>query len=135
LVENDDADVFLFRRALGKHDFHGTVRVVTTINGAQCYLSHEGGFKDGSYYPRPDIIVCDMHLGGRLGTELLEWVRQRPDLAEIPFVFLSGSYLPPEKVRARELGADAFYHKSGDIQQATEHAEHMLQLLRCAPAD
>src|SRR5688500_10769465 len=78
LVENDDSDVFLFRRALGKHDFSGTVRVVTTINAARTYLTHEGGFTDQEYYPRPNIIVCDMNLGGHLGTELLEWARLRP---------------------------------------------------------
>jgi len=129
LVENDDADVFLFRRALGKHNFTGTLRVLATINAARCYLAHQGEFTDHNSYPRPDLIVSDMNLGGHLGTELLEWLRQQPDLTDIPFVFLSGSYLPPDKSRARELRADRFYHKTGDMEQATEHAAEILELL------
>ena len=127
LVENDDSDVFLFRRALGKQDFSGTVRVVTTINAARTYLSHEGGFTDASYYPRPDIIVCDMNLGGHLGTELLEWCRRDPKLEDIPFVFLSGSSLPVDERRTKELGADGFYPKTGDIQLATDYAGQILR--------
>lgn len=135
LVENDDSDVFMFRRALNKHNFTGSLRVVTTINAACCYLAHEGSFVDQEYFPRPDLIVSDMNLGGHLGTELLEWVRRQPGLENIPFVFLSGSYLPPDKIRARELRADAFYHKSGDIQQATEHAGQMLQMFRSSTVE
>lgn len=129
LVENDDADVFLFRRALGKQNFAGTIRVVTTIHAALTYLTHEGSFTNEAYYPKPDVIVCDMNLGGHLGTELLRWVRGQPKLADIPFVFLSGSYLPPDKMRAKELGSDGFYTKTGDIEEATEHAAQILKLV------
>ena len=130
LVENDDSDVFLFRRALGKQNFSGTVRVVTTIHGARTYLAHEGGFTDEAYYPRPDVIVCDMNLGGHLGTELLEWARRQPALETIPFVFLSGSSLPVDERRAQELGADGFYPKTGDIQEATNYVGEILRLVR-----
>jgi CheY-like chemotaxis protein len=70
-----------------------------------------------------------MNLGGHLGTELLRWLRGQPKLADIPFVFLSGSYIAPDKLRARELGADGFYRKTGDIEEATEHAAQILRLV------
>jgi len=129
LVENDDADVFLFRRAMGKQDFAGTIRVVSTLHAARAYITHEGSFADEAYYPRPDVIVCDMNLGGHLGTELLHWLRSQSDLTDIPFVFLSGSFLPPDKIRARELGADGFFRKTGDIEEATGYAGQILKLV------
>jgi CheY-like chemotaxis protein len=135
LIENDPGDVFLFRRALAKQNFAGTVRVVATVQGAMRYLTNRGDFTDREYYPRPDLIVSDMNLGGHFGTELLEWLREQPALAEIPFVFLSGSWMPPDKARAKELGADAFYDKTGDIQVAAEHAAGMLQLLGSSSVD
>jgi len=129
LIENDDADVFLFRRALAKLNFGGTLRVVATVPGGRRYLTHQGDFADREYYLCPDLIVSDMNVGGHFGTELLEWVRSQPGLSHIPFVFLSGSYLPPDKIKAQELGANAFYDKSGDIQKAAMHAAGMMELL------
>jgi CheY-like chemotaxis protein len=75
-----------------------------------------------------------MNLGGHLGTELLRWLRSQPNLAGIPFVFLSGSYIPPDKSRAKELGADGFYRKTGDIEEATEHASEILKLVAASHA-
>ena len=129
LIENDEGDVFLFRRALGKQDFRGTVRVISSIPEAQRYLTHCGEFADQQYYPCPDLIVADMNLRGRLGTELLAWMREQPDLAKLPFVFLSGSFTPPDRVKATELGADGFYVKSANMEQTAQNVTMMLHKL------
>jgi DNA-binding response OmpR family regulator len=129
LIENDEGDVFLFRRALGKQDFRGTVRVISSIPEAQRYLTHCGEFTDKEYYPCPDLIVADMNLRGRLGTELLAWVREQADLAKIPFVFLSGSFLPPDRVKAVELGADGFFVKTVNMEQTAQNVSTILRKL------
>src|ERR1043166_313498 len=129
LIENDESDVFLFRRALGKQDFGGAVRVISSIPEAQRYLTHCGEFTDKEYYPCPDLIVADMNLRGRLGTELLAWIREQADLAKIPFVFLSGSFRPPERATALELGADVFYIKTADMKKTTQNVGTTLRQL------
>ena len=129
LIENDEGDVFLFRRALAKQEFQGIVRVVSTISEARRYLTHCGEFTNKEYYPCPDLIVADMNLRGHLGTELLEWARQQPDLAKIPFVFLSGSFLPTDKIKALELGANGFYVKTANIEQTAQNVTTILQML------
>ena len=46
LIENDDADVFLFRRALSKLDYRGDVRVVGSVTEARAYMENRGSFAD-----------------------------------------------------------------------------------------
>lgn len=129
LIENDESDVFLFRRALAKQDFRGSVRVLSTIAEARRYLTHCGEFTNDEYYPCPDLIVADMNLRGYLGTDLLEWAREQSDLARIPFVFLSGSFLPMDRIKAIELRANGFYVKSADIEQTAQNVTTILRML------
>lgn len=39
----------------------------------------------------PDAILCDIHLGGAQGQEVLRQLRAVPELADIPFAFLSAT--------------------------------------------
>ena len=70
-----------------------------------------------------------MKLTGERGTEFLEWLRVQDTLRDIPVVMLSGSSLPEEKGRSHELGARAFYVKSGDIINLTGQVEELLRFL------
>jgi CheY-like chemotaxis protein len=129
LIENDEADVFLFRRALSQLDFKGTIRVVDSVSQAQDYLDGRGQFSDRVYYPLPDLIVSDMNLPGAFGNVFLEWLRKEQRFAALPFVFLSGTFLPPDKAWAEDLGAKGFFHKTGDIEVMKERVRKMLQFL------
>lgn len=129
LIENDEGDVFLFRRALSRVNYSGSVRVVGSVSEARAYLEGGGPFRDREYYPVPDLIVSDMNLPGPTGNDFLEWLREEERFADIPLVFLSGSFQPSDKVRSTELGANSFFAKSGDIEKLVERVEHMLKFL------
>jgi CheY-like chemotaxis protein len=129
LLENDSSDVFFFRRALARLGYRGTLRTVTGVSEARSYLEGTGSYTDRDYNPRPDLIVCDMALIGSTGNEFLEWFRVQPAFRDIPVVMLSGSALPSERRRADELGARAFYQKSGDIEELTDRVRSALGYL------
>jgi CheY-like chemotaxis protein len=129
LIENEEADIFLFRRALSHSNFTGTLRIVGSVSEAREYLLGSGQFRDPDYYPCPDLIVSDMSLPGATGNAFLEWLRQDSKCAHIPFVFLSGSFQPIDKLRADELGADSFFAKTGDMNVMRERVEQMLKFL------
>jgi CheY-like chemotaxis protein len=129
LIENDEGDVFLFRRALSRLNYEGAVRVVVSVSEARAYLEGLGPFADRTYYPIPDLIVSDMNLPGQTGNDFLEWLRQHTAFCELPFVFLSGSFGPADRVRAAELSAGNFFVKSGDINVMVERVAHMLKFL------
>src|ERR1044072_4202030 len=120
LIENDEGDVFLFRRALSRLNYAGAGRVVGSVSQARAYLEGTTPFADRDYYPLPDLIVSDMSLPGQTGIDFLERLREDARFTELPFVFLSGSFQPHHRVRSTELGAGAFYTKSGDIEKMIE---------------
>lgn len=129
LIENDEGDVFLFRRALSRVNYGGSVRVVGSVSEARAYLEGNGAFRDREYYPVPDLIVSDMNLPGPTGNDFLEWLRDNERFASIPLVFLSGSFQPSDRVRSTQLGAESFFTKSGDIEKMVERVRHMLKFL------
>lgn len=90
LIENDDNDVFFFRRAVAKAGWIGDVRVVGTATEAQAYIENKHPFTDPAYYRRPQLIVSDYRLAGKTAQEFVSWLRDQPACAGIPIVILSG---------------------------------------------
>jgi two-component system CheB/CheR fusion protein len=41
---------------------------------------------------RPDVMLCDLHLPGMDGYQLMEQIRARPELAGVPVIAISGSH-------------------------------------------
>ncbi len=64
----------------------------------------------------PDLILCDINMPGCNGYEVLRQIRRsRPDLADIPFVFLTALSDPREVVDGKRLGADDYLVKPIDF--------------------
>lgn len=58
---------------------------------------------------RPALIMCDLHMPGGDGFELIEYVKNEARLHDIPvFVMSSTAWRTSEKLRALELGAKKF---------------------------
>src|SRR5204862_4128758 len=90
LIENDQDDVFLFRRALAKAGYTGDLRVVGSATEARAYMENTHPFKDPLYYRQPNLIVSDFRLAGHTALEFLTWLRFQPATTHIPIVMLSG---------------------------------------------
>jgi len=134
LLENDEADIFLFRRALLRVGFKGTLRVLSSVTEARSYLMGNPPFDDREYYPLPDLIVSDMNLAGETGNDFLRWLRNSEEFGVIPFVFLSGSYLPADQTRSFELGTSGFFAKTADIQVMLDRVRNILKFLPPKPS-
>ncbi len=59
----------------------------------------------------PDLIISEMLLPEISGIDFLKRIKMNPDLAEIPFIFLSGSKNVEDKIVAHEMGAEAYLVK------------------------
>jgi CheY-like chemotaxis protein len=131
LIENEEDDVFLFRHALSRVNYTGDVHVVASVTQACMYLEGYGKFADREQYPLPDLIVSDMNLSGETGTGFLEWLRHEERFKHLPFVFLSGSFQPQDRVRSWELGLhmNEFFVKTDDMNVMTERVRSMLKFL------
>jgi CheY-like chemotaxis protein len=134
LLENVEDDVFVFRRALLTLQFPGNVRVVRSLAEARNYMLGTGPFSDRSYFPVPDLIVCDFGLGGERGTDFVRWLKEHSDYGEIPVVLFSGS-IPQRQVPAvLEEFKVPFHRKEVDFQVATGVVKEILGYMEL-PAD
>jgi len=114
LIENDDNDVFIFRRALAAAGWCGDVRIVGSATEARAYFENAQPFQDTGYHRRPKLIVSDSRLTGSTALEFLDWLRGQPFRPPIPIVILSGHLGENPAQRLARIGACAFITKTGD---------------------
>lgn len=74
----------------------------------------------------PDLILCDVNLHGESGRELIERMRQEPELAETPVMFLSGSQLPDVIRRSHLAGGSYCIRKPFDSAVLVELIDQAL---------
>jgi DNA-binding NarL/FixJ family response regulator len=74
---------------------------------------------------KPDLVLCDIAMPGMDGGELLRRLRRdNPELARMPFVFLTALASREQVIAGKELGADDYLTKPIDlgVLVATIHA-------------
>src|SRR5438874_2700736 len=100
VIDDDEA----FRNILAKTLQKQGLEVVQAATGAQgVQLARTDA---------PDLILCDVELGGVGGNLVLYAVRRDPQLAHIPFILMSGHGLGGDTaLPGTERGADGFLAK------------------------
>ncbi|MFW9259343.1 DNA-binding response regulator [Nostoc sp. KVJ20] len=64
----------------------------------------------------PDLVICDIQMPDMDGYSVLTTLRQDPDTAIIPFIFLTGSNTQTDVRKGMELGADDYLIKPSTIE-------------------
>jgi len=105
LVEDNEDDVFIFRRMFMRAGLRDEVQLVSDGQEALDYLAGTGGFTDRERFPIPYLVMLDLKLPRRSGLEVLEWMQQVPHLAQLPVIVLTSSAEMRDIQRTRELGA------------------------------
>ena len=91
LVEDNEDDVFLMRRAFREAHIANPVSVVEDGQAAIEYLSGIGKFNDRATYPVPAIAFLDVKLPYKSGIEVLAWIRQQKELDSLIVIMLTAS--------------------------------------------
>ena len=111
LVEDNEDDVFLMRRALKSAKLDLKLQVAADGQEALDYLAGIGQFSDRSSFPLPGIVLLDLKLPYVHGFEILSWIRQQPTLKDIAVVVLTSSPEERDLQKARDLGARTYLVK------------------------
>ncbi len=116
LVEDNPADARLVAEALAERCPAAELRVAANADEA---LGHLAEVASGRAR-RPSLVLLDLNLPGRPGTEVLQVIRGHHDLAALPVVVLTSTVAPAEvgeldvlgadDVVRKPLGVDAFYN-------------------------
>ena len=117
LVEDNPADVRLTQEALRDSKVANNLHTVGDGVEALRFLRRE---EEHAEAPRPDLILLDLNLPLMGGREVLERVKEDPDLRRIPVVVLTTSDAEQDIVRSYELHANAYIRKPVDFDQFTE---------------
>ena len=112
LVEDDAGDALLTRKALENNKISNTLRVVTDGVAALGYLRRQ---PPHSGAVRPDLILLDLNLPKKSGTEVLAEVKADPRLRQIPVVVLTTSSAEQDILRSYNLHANAYVTKPVDL--------------------
>jgi CheY-like chemotaxis protein len=114
LVEDDPGDVLMTREAFEEHKLRNHLSVVSDGEEALAFLRREGLHADA---PRPDLILLDLNLPRRDGREVLQEIKQDPQLRQIPVVVLTTSQADEDILRSYQLHANAYVTKPVDFER------------------
>lgn len=82
---------------------------------------------------RPDLVVLDLMLPELSGYEILEEMRRRPELEEVPVVVLTARREEADRIKGLELGADDYLTKPFSPQELVLRISAVLRRVQAPP--
>ena len=119
LIEDDPGDILIAREALRAGMLASSLTVMQ--DGAEALASLRGAASP------PDLVLLDLNLPGMTGHEVLEQIKNDPELRLIPVVVLSTSSADQDVRRSYELGANVYVTKPVDFDRFTEVVKQIEQ--------
>lgn len=114
LVEDSPSDAKLTITALKVAKISNKVSHVEDGVQAMEFLLRQGQFADA---PRPDLIMLDLNLPRKDGREVLEELKNNPDLQSIPVVVLTTSKAEQDIIRSYQLHANCYVTKPVNFER------------------
>jgi len=75
----------------------------------------------------PDAVLLDINLGSENGLDLIAWMRQKPELGQVPVIAVTAHALVAEQERILKGGCKACLSKPIDFQLLREELDRWLQ--------
>ncbi len=111
LAEDDPNDATLMQRAFERIRPAQRLEIVRNGREAINYLSGEASYANREEHPLPFLMLLDLKMPYVDGIEVLQWLRQRPELRPMMVVVLTSSDDDSDIQRAYDLGAHSFLLK------------------------
>ncbi len=116
LVEDDEGDVLLTKKALANGMIFNSLNVAKDGVEALAFLRQEGEYDNA---PRPDLILLDLNMPRMDGRETLAQIKQDENLRSIPVVVLTTSDSDQDVLKSYDLQASCYITKPVDLEQFT----------------
>ena len=120
LVEDDQNDIFFLRYAFEVAGIENPLQVVVDGQQAIDYLSGVDQYADRRRFPFPSLVLLDLKLPVKMGTEVLRWIRKQPHLANLLVVVLTSSSDNNDVNEAYDCGARSFLVKPLSVERRLE---------------
>jgi CheY-like chemotaxis protein len=124
-VEDEESDRIFMERAFGKAGLGQALRMAVNGQEAIDYLSGNGPYANRDQHPLPGIVLLDLNMPVVTGFEVLQWMKEDPQLTALPVVIFSSSTKGEDKAKARELGANEYLEKPHSVSKWGEVVERL----------
>lgn len=114
LVEDNPADVRLTIEALKDAKVFNQLNVVSNGADALTYLRRQGPYSEAT---RPDLILLDLNLPKMGGLEVLDDIKNDPELRTIPVVVVTTSQAEQDIIKSYNSHANCYICKPVDLDQ------------------
>lgn len=114
LVEDDQGDVDLTREALEGSRLPISLNAVKDGQEAMEYLRREGRFARAV---KPDLILLDLNMPRKDGRQVLQEMRDDPELVSIPVIVLTASAADEDILRSYELKCNCYLTKPVKLEE------------------
>ncbi|MDR3424219.1 MAG: response regulator [Alphaproteobacteria bacterium] len=117
LVEDNPADVILFRKALAARAGAFDVQSLHDAESVMDFLQNHAARVGGEL---PDLVLLDLSLPKHSGLDVLKAIKKHPKMGEMPVVILTNSINRKDLTDAYRLGAAGFIQKSVELEEYME---------------
>ena len=111
IVEDNEDDVVLLRRAFSSAKINHPVHVVEDGCKATDYLEGKGQFADREKFPFPSLVLLDMKLPRKSGQEVLQCIRATAEWSDVAVTVLVASGHDHDIENALAIGASGYLVK------------------------
>ncbi|MEA5616962.1 response regulator [Cronbergia sp. UHCC 0137] len=120
MADDDEEDGLLVREALAESRLPIELHIVENGEELMDYLYHRGLYTDIDKAPRPSLILLDLNMPKKDGTEVLKEIKSNPKLWQIPVIILTTSSAEEDIVNTYNLGANSFIIKPANFTSLVE---------------
>jgi CheY-like chemotaxis protein len=114
LVEDSPADVYLVKEILESEGLRFQLVVASDGEAAIHMLDR---LDEGSEPDAPTLLLLDLNVPRKSGTQVLERLRRSPRCGRIPVVMMSSSDSPADRQRAIDMGATEYFCKPSTLKE------------------
>ena len=114
VVENSKSDLFLIREALETAQIDAEVHVVQDGHAAMLFIDEA---EQDSAAPRLDLVLLDLNLPKKSGSEVLQHLRKSGRLHDAPVLVVSTAEMVKERSALTELAISGYFRKPSEYTE------------------
>ncbi|MBI3710694.1 MAG: response regulator [Proteobacteria bacterium] len=114
IVEDNDLNMKLFNDLLEAHGY-GTLQTKDGLEAMRLARTH-----------KPDLILMDIQLPEISGLEVTRWLKEDPDLKDIPIIAVTAFAMKGDEEKIRQGGCEAYIAKPISVTKFFETIKRFL---------
>ena len=133
IAEDSEDDLALLQLTLKQADITNPVYVVRDGSELIAYFRGEAKYSDRNQFPLPHILFLDLKMPGLGGSDVLLWLRGRPQFNQMLIVVLSAVDDWKQIKDAYDLGSDTYLAKPCNREDIRNLAQYFSAFFDLAP--